>query len=127
MDSEDIQGSGYWKIKLVFRLVMLVGLIIIWWGFGELVADYIIWSGIEWVRVSSVGAIVIGFGIVISTAIVDRMVERLYGFYDESSKNPKGTNSPRDWQVTEARNCPTVDSPNHNRDIWLDVHCASLS
>lgn len=90
MGSEDTQGSGYWKIKLVFRLVMLVGFIIIWWGLGELIADYIIWWGIEWIRVSSVGAIVIGFGIVISTAIVDRMVDRLYGFYDESSKKSKG-------------------------------------
>ncbi|MFW9943732.1 MAG: hypothetical protein ACFFC0_01355 [Promethearchaeota archaeon] len=90
MGSEDTQGSGIWRIKLVFRLVMLVGLIIIWWGFGELVADYIIWSGIEWVRVSSVGAIVIGFGIVISTAIVDRMVDRLYSLYEDLSKKSQG-------------------------------------
>lgn len=90
MGSEDPQGSGIWRIKLVFRLVMLVGLIIIWWGFGELVADYIIWSGIEWVRVSSVGAIVIGFGIVISTAIVDRMVDRLYSLYEDLSKKSQG-------------------------------------
>ncbi|MHA2601250.1 MAG: hypothetical protein AM324_003855 [Candidatus Thorarchaeota archaeon SMTZ1-83] len=90
MGSDDAQGSGYWKIKLVFRLVMLVGLIIIWWGLGELVADYIIWSGIEWVRVSSVGAIVIGFGIVISTAIVDRMVDRLYGLYESLAKKSEG-------------------------------------
>ncbi|MHA2378752.1 MAG: hypothetical protein ACXADO_02235 [Candidatus Thorarchaeota archaeon] len=90
MGSEDTQGSGYWKIKLVFRLVMLVGLIIIWWGLGELIADFIIWSGIEWVSVSSVGAIVIGFGIVISTAIVDRMVDRLYGLYADLSKKSEG-------------------------------------
>jgi hypothetical protein len=90
MGSEYTQGSGYWKIKLGFRLVMLVGLIIIWWGLGELIADYIIWSGIEWVRVSSVGAVVIGLGIVISTAIVDRMVDRLYGLYEDSSKKSKG-------------------------------------
>jgi len=90
MGSEDTQGSGYWKIKLGFRLVMLVGFIIIWWGLGELIADYIIWSGIEWVRVSSVGAVVIGLGIVISTAIVDRMVDRLYGLYEDSSKKSKG-------------------------------------
>ena len=90
MGSEDTQGSVHWKIKLVFRLVMLVGLIIIWWGFGELVADYIIWSGIEWVRVSSVGTIVIGFGIVISTAIVDRMVDRLYGLYESLAKKSEG-------------------------------------
>ncbi|MFX0045431.1 MAG: hypothetical protein ACFE8Z_06260 [Candidatus Hermodarchaeota archaeon] len=31
MGSEDTEGSDYDKIKLVFRLVMLVGLIIIWW------------------------------------------------------------------------------------------------
>ncbi|MHA1904441.1 MAG: hypothetical protein ACW977_10790 [Candidatus Thorarchaeota archaeon] len=46
MGSEDFQGSGFWKMKLVFRLIMLAGLVIIWWGFGELVADYIIWAGL---------------------------------------------------------------------------------
>ncbi len=90
MGSEDLQGSGFWKMKLVFRLVMLAGLIIIWWGFGELVADYIIWAGIEWVRVSSVGSIVIGFGIVISSAIIDKMVDRLYHMYVDTSKKPEG-------------------------------------
>lgn len=90
MVSEDLQGSGFWKMKLVFRLIMLVGLVIIWWGFGELVADYIIWAGIEWVRVSSVGSIVIGFGIVISTAITDKMVDRLYRIYLDTSKNSEG-------------------------------------
>jgi hypothetical protein len=69
---------------------MLAGLIIIWWGFGELVADYIIWAGIEWVRVSSVGSIVIGFGIVVSTAIVDRMMDRLYRLYPGASKKSEG-------------------------------------
>jgi hypothetical protein len=90
MGSEDLQGSGFWKMKLVFRLIMLAGLIIIWWGFGELVADYIIWAGIEWVRVSSVGSIVIGFGIVISTAIIDRMMDRLYRLYVDTSKKSAG-------------------------------------
>ncbi len=90
MGSENLQGSGFWKMKLVFRLIMLAGLIIIWWGFGELVADYIIWAGIEWVRVSSVGSIVIGFGIVISTAIIDRMVDRLYRLYVDTSKKSAG-------------------------------------
>jgi hypothetical protein len=90
MGSEEFQGSGFWKMKLAFRLVMLAGLVIIWWGFGELVADYIIWAGIEWVRVSSVGSIVIGFGIVISTAIIDRMVDRLYRLYLSSSKKLEG-------------------------------------
>lgn len=90
MGSEDLQGSGFWKMKLVFRLIMLAGLIIIWWGFGELVADYIIWAGIEWVRVSSVGSIVIGFGIVISTGIIDRMVDRLYRLYVDTSKKSAG-------------------------------------
>ncbi|MFW9799838.1 MAG: hypothetical protein ACFFD9_05345 [Candidatus Thorarchaeota archaeon] len=90
MGEEDIQIGGYWKIKLVFRLVMLAGLIIIWWGFGELIADYIIWAGIEWVRVSSVGAIVIGFGIVVSSVIVDRMVDRLYRLYADLPKKSEG-------------------------------------
>lgn len=90
MGSEDLQGSGFWKMKLVFRLIMLAGLIIIWWGFGELVADYIIWAGIEWVRVSSVGSIIIGFGIVVSTAIVDRMMDRLYRLYPGTSKKSEG-------------------------------------
>ncbi len=86
MGEEETQRDGYWKIKLVFRLLMLVGFVIIWWGFGELVADYIIWAGIEWVRVSSVGAIVIGFGIVVSSAVVDRMVDRLYRLYADVPK-----------------------------------------
>ena len=90
MGSEDFQSTGFWKMKLVFRLIMLAGLVIIWWGFGELVADYIIWAGIEWVRVSSVGSIIIGFGIVISTAIIDRMVDRLYGLYLNMSKKSEG-------------------------------------
>ena len=90
MGSEDLQGSDLWKMKLAFRLIMLAGLVIIWWGFGELVADYIIWAGIEWVRVSSVGSIIIGFGIVISTAIVDRMVDRLYSLYPGASKKSEG-------------------------------------
>ncbi|MFW9966755.1 MAG: hypothetical protein ACFFEA_06325 [Candidatus Thorarchaeota archaeon] len=86
MGSEDLKISGFWKMKLAFRLIMLAGLIIIWWGFGELVADYIIWAGIEWVRVSSVGSIIIGFGIVVSAAIVDRMMDRLYRLYSDTLK-----------------------------------------
>ena len=90
MSQEEIPGIGYWKVKFIFRLVMLAGLIIIWWGIGELVADIIIGIGIEWIRVSSVGSIVIGCGIVVSTAIVDGMVDRLYKLHMDLSKKPVG-------------------------------------
>ena len=44
MGEEVTYTAGYWRVKLALRLVMLAGLIIIWWGFGSLITDIIIWG-----------------------------------------------------------------------------------
>jgi len=87
MGEEVTYTTAYWRVKLALRLVMLAGLIIIWWGIGSLIADIIIWLGVEWVSVSTIGTITIGLGIVISTAMIDKMVDRLYPLHASLQKN----------------------------------------
>ena len=66
------------KIKLAIRIIVAVAIVIVWLGIGELSVDVVAGLGIEWLRTTTIGTLTIGSGIIISMAVFDKLVDRVF-------------------------------------------------
>lgn len=78
--------SGFLKKKLMFQAIIMVGLVGVFWFTGEIVADAVIGFEITWLRVSSVSGLVTCIGLIVSSAFVDWMTDRVYLRYLSGKK-----------------------------------------
>jgi len=85
--TERVYSKGRTAVKLAFKAIELALWIIGIWALGDIVALGLVNNGIEWVPVSTVGTLFIGWGGLGGTAVLDRVVDRLFEL------RPKGPGS----------------------------------
>ena len=90
---EKYAGERFW-IKLIIRIIMIVGMIWFFFAIGDLIVDVLILLEITWLRVSTVSSFAISIGIMVSAVIVDRMIDRLFRIYIQKQPKPPKENEP---------------------------------
>lgn len=72
-------SDGYWFLsKLVIRLTALLFVIYFFFNFGEFIAAYLIYSGIEWIPLSSTGGMLTSIGALTGLVLMDRAIDMLF-------------------------------------------------
>jgi len=78
-------NKGRIASKVIFKgVLLLIGVYLMFSGFGSALAGYIVIGlDIKWIAMSDIGSMVIGFGLIVVSFIIDHTIDKTFDRFEE--------------------------------------------
>lgn len=82
-----MKGKNWLVSKLLVRLTALLFVIYFFFNLGDFIAAYLIFKGVVWVPLSSMGGMITSIGALLGLVLMDRAVDMLFKRLEKNEKD----------------------------------------